>query len=127
MKLGRRSMTQKSHRLSTKKPRARAKHPGVAAVPVLLPPPVLIPPPEVARDYSANTPENRQRQRTIYYSVPHHPIVTWQNWVLELDALDRARESLLQAIERNVSPAKIEKFRSSLGQSISLRQHKVPA
>lgn len=60
-----------------------------------------------------DTYENRQRSRTLQWQVPHHPIVTWQDWVCELDAIDRIRDTLKTDIERAVTREEITAFRLS--------------
>jgi hypothetical protein len=62
-------------------------------------------------DYSADTPENRVREITIRYEVPHHPIVTWQDWLLAIDAMHAEERRLMQSIETGVTKRQIEAFR----------------
>jgi hypothetical protein len=52
------------------------------------------------RDFSADTAENRQRSVTINWEVPHHPIVTWQDGLLQIKAMRKA-EAVLVTSMRN--------------------------
>ena len=56
-------------------------------------------PPEV-RDFSADTPQNRQRSVTINWEVPYHPIVTWQDNLMQIEAMHEVESTIMTSMKR---------------------------
>jgi hypothetical protein len=53
---------------------------------------------KTTRDFGADTAENRQRSVTINWEVPHHPIVTWHDWLLQIKAMRKAEAVMVSAM-----------------------------
>lgn len=70
--------------------------------------------PKQAAEFSADTPANRQRHHRIDYLVPHHPIVTWQDWLCFIESMHKTEAMLMKSIEHMVIPEEIAAFKTLL-------------
>jgi len=55
------------------------------------------------------------RQYQIDYFVPHHPIVTWQDWLCAIHAMHKVEAMLMRSIETAATAKEIAAFKASLG------------